>query len=335
MKNRNLVTTALVAVIGVGIGSGSAVIFAKPMPKQTARPAAKSVVSVSTKFAALAVDRNKGFVYGFSFDQPSRAAATAVAMQECAKRKGNCGVVVEVTGPGCVAFRAVSADKGTAYGWGTSPTQTGAEQRATLECDNYAGKPGLCSNNVWACNSAEPAAFKVLRSDPVRRDKSPKDCLIQYKLDLYDGGNNWKSRFYSPVYRLATADCPIVGNGIYDGFYHKIWDDSGQTEFGQVTSPPPKGSPAQKEKGFGMAKDFFNWTVSRRLPMAGLKLKRSVGFSSSTPTETNIRQLVENAGGHDPGDYGRVADGLCIGFAPPGVAPLEVLGAERCKRWVR
>ncbi len=189
--NKKLVITATgLAIIGAGIGAGASVLFAKPVSKQVQRPVPKPAAPPSSKFAALAVDRSKGFVYGWSYDQPTRASAAQVALQECSERQGKCAVVVEFNGPGCAAYHTVSADDGSAYGWGTAQTQAAAEQRARLECDNFAGKPGMCGNQVWACNSPEPAAFKVLRNDPVRRAKSPKDCLIQYELQLVDADDN-------------------------------------------------------------------------------------------------------------------------------------------------
>lgn len=334
MNRKLLLIASGVAFAGVGIGTGSAMLSAKPAAKQAQSSAQKPPAPASTKFAALAVDRSKGFAHGWSYDQPTRASAAQVALQECAKRQGKCAVVVEFTGPGCAAYHTLSESDGSAYGWGTAQTRAAAEQRAKLECDNFAGKPDMCSNQVWACNSAEPATFKVLRNDPVRRAKSPKDCLIQYEIQLYDSADDWKSRFYSPVYRLASTDCPIAADSPYHSFYYNVWK-GGDIRFGQANDNLAPANPARKERGITMARDFYNWFSVRRSPIPGLKLWPSASVTSSAATDKNLLELIDNTGGHDAGDSAGVADGVCIDFAPAGVSPLEVLGAERCRRWLR
>jgi Domain of unknown function (DUF4189) len=322
------------AIVCAGLfiaATATSLAVSKPVRK-AAPAAAKPAGPVAAKYGALAVDRAKGFVYGFSFDHPSRTAASQFALQECAKRDGNCAVVIEFAGPGCAAYRTIDARNGSAYGWGTAPTQAAAEARAATECNSFGGG-AACTNSVWACNSSEPAAFKVLRSDPVKRAKGPKDCLVQYELQLEDAGDNWKSRFYSPVYRLAAQDCALAGNSEYHSFYYNVW--SGGINSGESNEQTAPKNPALKAKGIAMAKDFYSWFANKRSPVNGLKIRPSAGMTSSVATDNIQVALLDNTGGHDAGDSARYADGLCIAFAPPGVAPLEVLGAEKCRRWLR
>lgn len=318
--------TGLAIVLGM---AGAAV--SKPAVK-TAAKAAIPAGPAATKFGALAVDRAKGFAYGFAFDHPSRTAAAQFALAECTKRNGNCSVVVEFAGPGCAAYRTVDARAGTAYGWGTAATQAAAEARASAECGSFAGGQ-VCSNNVWACNSNEPAAFKVLRSDPVKRAKSPKDCLIQYELQVDDSGDNWKTRIYSPVYRLAPSDCPLAGNSEYHGFHHNVWD--GKVSAGESNESTAPKNPALRAKGLAMAGEFYGWFSTRRAPWSGLHFRPSAGLTSSIATDKIAAELLDNVGGHDTGDSASIGDGVCIAYAPPGIAPIETLGDERCRRWVK
>lgn len=314
--------------------TATSLAVSKPVRKAApAAAAAKPAGPAASKYGALAVDRAKGFAYGFSYDHPTRTAASAFALQECTKRGGSCSLVVEFAGPGCAAYRTIDARNGSAYGWGTAPTQAAAEARALQECNNFGGG-AACTNSVWACNSSEPAAFKVLRNDPVKRAKGPKDCLIQYELQLDDAQDNWKTRIYSPVYRLAAADCPLAGNTQYHGFYYNVWPKEG-VRSGQSNEGSAPKNPALRERGIAMAKDFYEWFSVRRSPINGLKLRPSAGISSAMATDKIQIDMLDDTGGHDAGDSAGLGDGVCIGFAPKGVAPIEVLGAEKCRRWLR
>ncbi|PLK25574.1 hypothetical protein [Novosphingobium sp. TH158] len=170
--------------------------------------------------------------------------------------------------------------------------------------------------------------------DPVKRAKSPKDCLIQYEVQLDDMQDNWKTRIYSPVYRLAAQDCPLAGNTQYHSFHYSVWPKDGIRSGQSNESSAPK-NPALREKGIGMARDFYNWFSARRSPVNGLKLRPSASVGSAMATDKLLADMLDDTGGHDAGDSAGYGDGLCIAFAPPGVAPLEVHGAEKCRRWMR
>ena len=145
--------------------------------------------------------------------------------------------------------------------------------------------------------------------------------------------NNWKTRIYSPVYRLAAADCPLAGSSPYHGFYHSVWKEGASS--GQVNEARAPKNPALRERGIAMAKDFCDWFSVRRSPINGLKMRPSASITSAMPTDQIQIDMIDETGGHDAGDSAGLGDGLCIGFAPKGVAPLEVLGAEKCRRWLR
>lgn len=336
MKGKLALAVLTVGAIGMGIGSGSAAIFAQAKPGAAAKsaPAAKGAPAAPGKYAALAVDRAQGFVYGFSFDQSSRGAAAQVALDECSKRNGKCGVVVEISGPGCVAYRAIDPSAGTAYGWGTAPTQSTAEQRANQECVTFAGRPGICGNHVWACNSEDTAAYKILRNEPVQRAKAPGDCLIQYQANLDNSQGRWVSRIYSPVYRLTASDCPLTGAATYTTFLYAAWPGSAPSQEQRSPGPGPY-NPVLKSLGSNMVKDFYNWNMARQAPVAGLRFQPESRMNSGKANEENLASMLRQVGKRDAGDSAGYGDGVCLQFAPSGVMPVEILGADQCRRWVR
>ena len=117
-----------------------------------------------TPHAALAVDKSDGFYYGFSYDHPSLQTAEQRALDECTKRGGKCSVVLSWTGTGCGAYRTVSSKVGYAYGWGIAPTKEAADAIATAEATKRSNRQPV-PNFAFACNSAGPAAFEILRND--------------------------------------------------------------------------------------------------------------------------------------------------------------------------
>jgi len=134
----------------------AAAVLVGPAVAQTSPP----------KFGALAVDRAKGFAFGFSFDQPSRADAERRALDEARKRGGNGTVVLVWSGDGCGAYRTVDAKDGDAYGWGVARTRPEADAIAQREAMKRS-KGSVTWNNAWACNSDTPELLKVLKNEPV------------------------------------------------------------------------------------------------------------------------------------------------------------------------
>lgn len=128
---------------------------------QVKKPPTKPAATAQTKYGALAVDRENGFYYGFSFDQPNRAEAEKRAVAECNKRGGSCTIVLTFSGPGCAAYRTISGNVGTAFGWGVAKTKEAADEIATKEALKRSG--GVQPTNfVWACNSAPGAQLKEI-----------------------------------------------------------------------------------------------------------------------------------------------------------------------------
>ncbi len=145
-SSRHWVSAAIAAVL----------VLAGPASAQPAPP----------QFGALAVDRAKAFAFGFSFDQPSRAAAERRALEEARKRGGNAAVVLVWSGAGCGAYRTLEPREGDAYGWGLAATRGDADaiaQREAMKRSN--GK--IPSNNAWACNSGPTPPLNIIKYEPV------------------------------------------------------------------------------------------------------------------------------------------------------------------------
>jgi len=304
---------------GVCATLGMVAIAAVPAKKGPA-------VAAGSKYAALAVDRAQGFIYGWSYDQPSRDEATSRSLEECSKRGGSCSTVLEFAGPGCGAYQTISAEDGSAYGWGLAATKEDAQSRALAECSKYSGAKS-CSNFVWSCNSGD-GKLVTLKNEPVRRPKAPGDCLVQYELQVYSG-DDWKSRFYSPVYRLSANDCPLQGKSEYHSFGHKEWPGS-KPETWEVNED--RKNAAKKARGFAWAESFFSWSRKFSSPFGGYSIAPTADLSVSDVTPGNIQSLTENVAKQDAGDKAGITVGWCIRMAPPA-APVEVLGAEKCQNW--
>lgn len=118
------------------------------------------------KFGALAVDRGRAFVFGFSHDYPSRAEAERRALEEARKRGGNPAVVLVWSGAGCGAYRTVDPKDGDAYGWGVARTQSDADAIAQREAMKRSNGRATW-NNAWACNSETPDPLNVLKNEPM------------------------------------------------------------------------------------------------------------------------------------------------------------------------
>lgn len=182
----------------------------------------------AAKHGALAVDRNDGFRYGFAYDHADRAGAEAFAISECAKRGGDCSVVLSWAGTGCGAYRTIDGQVGTAYGWGLAPSRADADAVALAEAMKRSnGNPP--SNNAWACNSADSGAFQVLANEP-GPDAGPLR-FVDIDGDAY-------------TYTGPLLDGKPHGQGI------AVWEDGGRYEgsfangrlSGQGTKTWPSGS---------------------------------------------------------------------------------------------
>lgn len=131
---------------------------------QTKPPVKKPTTTtkpVASKFGALAIDRNNGLYYGWSFDYTTLAEAEKKAIEECNAKGGNCTVVLSYSGTGCAAYRTIEGKIGTAYGWGLAKTKEEADAIATKECLKRSN--GIVPKNfVWSCNSANTGQLKEI-----------------------------------------------------------------------------------------------------------------------------------------------------------------------------
>lgn len=140
------------------------------------------------KFGALAVDRNNGFYFGWSHDYSSQSQANTRALSECNSRGGSCSVVLELSGANrCGAYRTISGDVGTAYGWGKADNKQNANNIALSECLKRSGGE-YCGNHVWTCNAA--TAKKV-----VKEKRFDMDRLKRLITHHYDHEGMWAGEF--------------------------------------------------------------------------------------------------------------------------------------------
>lgn len=180
--------------------------------KTTAKKTTAPVVSSANKFAALAVDRNNGFYYGWSYDFDYQRDAEEKALAECKKKGGNCTIVLSFSGAGCAAYRTIKSNVGTAYGWGVAKTKQEADAIAIAECKKRS-KGAMPTNFVWACNSTTSAPLKEIYN---AKDEFPGSEIknigsaqsVSYSSDgkkLAVGGGDGKIRVLSvPSYKLLT-----------------------------------------------------------------------------------------------------------------------------------
>nr|WP_166175833.1 FISUMP domain-containing protein [Altererythrobacter segetis] len=118
-------------------------------------PAAASAQQIG----ALAIDRSKGYIYGFAHDFATRAEAEERARKEVVDRGGEPTIVLVWSGNGCGAYRSLPEGDGNAYGWGVAKTREQADAIAQREAAKYSGTK-VASNYGWACNekAAKPLA---------------------------------------------------------------------------------------------------------------------------------------------------------------------------------
>lgn len=113
------------------------------------------------KYGALAIDRSNGFYYGWSNDYATLAEAEQRAIEECAKKGGDCTLVLSFSGTGCAAYRTIDGNVGTAYGWGLAETKEEADAIATKECLKRTNGASP-TNFVWSCNSEDSGPVKEI-----------------------------------------------------------------------------------------------------------------------------------------------------------------------------
>jgi WD40 repeat protein len=189
----------------------------------------KRVVDERITYGALAIDRNNGFFYGWSYDYLSLAEAEKKAIEECNKKGGNCSVVLSFSGAGCAAYRTVNGDKGTAYGWGLSKTKQEADEIAKKECIKRS-KGLIPSNYVWACNSITKVELKEIYNakDEISNisDSIPLGSThaAVFSLDgkkLATGSDNGIIRIWAmPSFNLIS----IINSNPENAHFHKALD---------------------------------------------------------------------------------------------------------------
>ncbi|WP_410221237.1 FISUMP domain-containing protein [Pedobacter sp.] len=129
--------------------------------QQPAKNVSTTKAPAKAKYGALAVDRDNGFYYGWSFDQATLSEAENRAVEECRRKGGNCTVVLSYEGTGCAAYRTIDGKVGTAFGWGLAATKEEADAIAMKEClKRSSGAPA--QNFVWSCNSANGTPLKEI-----------------------------------------------------------------------------------------------------------------------------------------------------------------------------
>lgn len=98
-------------------------------------------------YGSLAIDRNQGTQYGFSYDYSSISDAQNRALSEC----GRGCYIVNTFSSGCAAYAADQAYGSTVYGWGTASSSSQAKSSALYYCRQYGGTQ--CIVRTWGCNS--------------------------------------------------------------------------------------------------------------------------------------------------------------------------------------
>jgi formylglycine-generating enzyme required for sulfatase activity len=140
------------------------------------------ISQVVTKFGALAIDKNNGFYYGFSYDFNTRIEAENKAIDECNKKGGKCTVVLIYSGSGCAVYRTIDGKVGTAYGWGVAKNKQEADAIAIKECLSRSN--GIMPNNfVWSCNSTNQSLQII-----VNANEKPKKNVLDVEMIEVEGG---------------------------------------------------------------------------------------------------------------------------------------------------
>ncbi len=300
------------------------VVLAAPLTwAQQAKPAAKAVTPKATKYGALAVDRNQGFVYAWAYDQPSRQVANSFVLAECKKRNGECSIVVEFSGEGCASYHTISERDGTAYGWGTAPTRAGAESRSLQTCNDFTKGKAVCGNHTWSCNSADVAPFKVLREDLVKPKPAKTDCILVFTTgtkSITTGKYGDGASISSPIYRLDKKYCPVKsGPGPTDTAYSVSPGDSANKAFAT------QGANGLATK-YGMA---FIEALQQRSAPKGTVWADYVMVRVAEPSEANITHWTKWMLQHDSKPH------VCADFLPNAVPKVDLLGKDVCSNWLK
>lgn len=286
-------------------------------------------------WGAIAIDKRHS-AHAEVHNYATRAAAEAEAKRS-ADSMGpgfRSEIIMTWAGKGCGTYVAqIQAHPGApnsfeADGWGGGPNLFAAQAAADKDFA-ASGAKGSWGRRIDGCNTEGTAPFNLVFSAP---KANPSDCLIQYELQLDDSGDNWKTRIYSPVYRLRRADCPLAGTSQYAGYTTVRYDDG---RLDHRSNGLGASEAAKLARGFVLTDAFMTWLQAHRAPVPGLHYRTAASIAVSTPTAQNIADLTEEVGGHDSGDSAGLGDGLCIDYAPEGVTPVAVLGADRCRRWAR
>lgn len=164
----------------------------------------QSSYAQTEKYAALAVDRNNGFYYGFANDYSSRADAEQRALLECKKRGGNCSIVLVFSGEGCAVYRTIEGNVGTAYGWGLAKTRQEADAIATAEAKKRSN--GIApTNHAWVCNSSNNLLKDLTQVSTKELNTVESSTALSSKANEYLSFAGHK--------KAATGDCGEGGNG--------------------------------------------------------------------------------------------------------------------------
>jgi hypothetical protein len=168
MKSINFLSLTVISLILTLLSTG---IYSQKNTV-TIKNTAPTNQSVGTKYGALAIDRSNGFFFGWSANCSSLNEAEKKALEECSKKGGICTVVLSYSGTGCAAYRFITGNVGTGFGWGLAKTKEEADVIAKKECSERSfGLPA--PNFVWSCNVANTNDLKEIYNAHKEIDNAP------------------------------------------------------------------------------------------------------------------------------------------------------------------
>lgn len=283
-----------------------------------------AALAKNDKFGALAIDRSEGFYFGWSVDHPSLDAAEQRSLKECEKKGGSCSIVLAWSGKGCGAYRTTQSRDGDAYGWGVAGTRQQADAIATKEAQKRSnGKP--TPNHVWGCNSTNNPLVII------KNENAGGSCLIQFEANFEnkaDSREAWQGRFYSPVYEMPSAHCPLPLKYSFSSYAKWIDADNGKVKYD-----------LEKEKAGGkgsqLADGFHEWMHAQPSPR-GTTWVNIAHVHVMSVTDKNLTELTGNI--NDPGTHIQPRSGLrpaCLGYRPPAGEAIKVHGEDKCSSWLK